>query len=482
MQGIPELGKGQRLEDTGSLGGHRKSSTKGLLDILGLVAMQGQADIVARVGLGLTRGTWSDAYLWRACIDVIFGETKLSYDKFCYRLKVFESTARTRLMLYLERGRADLVERALSYGADPNLNTTFHMEDKMVTLRTPLMCTIEKKNLSLARLVLKHGANPNQVFQSDDGTVSDDGTAYEHIIQSSTSFSTPLELASIKGDLPMVRLLVDEYGVKIPGAFPPDQVVPIAKIPHCVPLQIAIRNNRLPLVRYFVETKGVRLNYPGLDEDLWNEEEQKWDAEDAEIDSNVISYFEDVFDSNSGVCLEIVSCILDAGAIFNYTIDSLASPLYMAASGKRMDIVAALLARGADPNLAGDFDHCTPILAAAEHNLPRMASALVAAGANVTASIRHDDGFDDFHGMQRDGMTALHFFARHGNSEGLRLMLSAGAEMDALTFLGLTPLLTVVKAVAETAADDDDDARIGAACACCPVMWTPKTRVGNQDS
>ena len=401
-----------------------------LTDILGLVAMQGQAEHVARVGLGLTRATWSDADLWRPCINVVFGKTTMGANN------CLENFARTRLIVYLELGRADLVELALSYGADPNLSIVFFSEDVMHTVRTPLQAAIKKKTYSLVRLLLKHGADPNQFFNRLERNYI-------------SSEQTLLELASEMGSLPLVRLLVDEYGVKIPGAFPPDQVVSFAKIPYCNPLASAIRNSHLSMVRYFVETKGVCVNHLDTEIFSWSEEEQKWDVEEADIDGRLMSYLQEALCAPAAaIRLEMVTYLLDAGAVVNFFVaDVYQSPLHYSVVKQRFDIVVLLLARGADSNLAEPWDQTTPIIAAAKVNNLPMATVLVGAGANVLASTHwEDDDFEDIHCMMMEGYTALHHFAKHSNAGAVALMLQNGAEIDALTLTGLTPLLLAVKA------------------------------------
>lgn len=139
-----------------------------LTDILRLVAMQGQADIVASVGLGLNRATWSDPDLWLPCINVVFGNATLKGFK-----TTVEITARTRLMIYIRKGKIGLIDRILrsppiGYRADPNQNITVVRADHTtITVTTPLKCAIEKKLCFITSRLLELGADPNQKFTND---------------------------------------------------------------------------------------------------------------------------------------------------------------------------------------------------------------------------------------------------------------------------------------------------------------------------
>lgn len=433
-----------------------------LTDVLQLVAMQGQAPIVARFALGLNRYTWGNPLIWRPCMNVWFGETKSDGRAACF--DIFQSSESTRLMLYLRRGRRDLVELALSRGADPNLNSTALYEDRLITISTPLTCAIASKTLGLVRLILQHGADPNQVI---DNTTSIDRNA------------TPVLHAVWAGNLGMVRLLVDEYDVELPGAFPPGQVVPHAKIAFCMPLCSAIRMSRLSMVKYFISEKGVRVNFPHSGRFKWCDEEQSWIPKNAmlwgiDVEGDLQSYLDHALCMESPymkclarpISLEMVTFLLDAGALMNYTGGSEEEyPLLNAVEKKRGDVVTLMLSRGANPNLTSTWNRKTSIIGAAENNDVQMTIALLGAGAHVTGSILCEEA-TEFYQLMEEQVTALHLFAKHGNAQGVQLMLGAGAEVDAEALSGLTPLLFAVKGVDATSSEE----RVLQACACCRLL------------
>lgn len=89
-------------------------------------------------------------------------------------------------------------------------------------------------------------------------------------------------------------------------------------------------------------------------------------------------------------------------------------PLVDAAWGGHLDVVADLLARGADPNVRDDRG-TTPLSAAARQCHHEVMRALIAAGG-------------DPHEMIDQGDSLLSLAAWRGNIEGVRMLLAAGAD------------------------------------------------------
>jgi ankyrin repeat protein len=95
------------------------------------------------------------------------------------------------------------------------------------------------------------------------------------------------------------------------------------------------------------------------------------------------------------------------------------APLTTAASTGDEGLVAFLLERGADPNVA-TADGYSPLLwavEAEEEGSTAVLARLIAAGADL-----HREGFN--------GWTPLHMAASRGRAEKCRLLLDAGAEID----------------------------------------------------
>lgn len=106
--------------------------------------------------------------------------------------------------------------------------------------------------------------------------------------------------------------------------------------------------------------------------------------------------------------------LLEQGAPANAT-TSFGTALEMAARGNHTDIVSALLAAGADPNLPGGEDGKTPLHDAAERGAIEAARLLLQHGADVNArTVRWDH-------------LAIHLAARKGDTEMVAFLREMGA-------------------------------------------------------
>lgn len=98
---------------------------------------------------------------------------------------------------------------------------------------------------------------------------------------------------------------------------------------------------------------------------------------------------------------EIVAALLAGGADPNATEEHDFSPLYLAARSGRVEIAAALLAAGADPNYMGTALEKTPLHVAAEEGHTEVVAVLLAAGADPNA--KDGDGAPPVRGAIRYG-------------------------------------------------------------------------------
>ncbi len=135
--------------------------------------------------------------------------------------------------------------------------------------------------------------------------------------------------------------------------------------------------------------------------------------------------------------------LIEAGADVNLPIGNPGgeTPLIRAVSSGDLQLVQLLLRSGADPNLAWTGPRCwTPLMFA--HTNPAMIRELLAAGANIKARtapywIRSPSG-----SMKQvpGGETALHLAAAAGEVESVRLLVAAGAEIEARADNSSAPL------------------------------------------
>ena len=162
---------------------------------------------------------------------------------------------------------------------------------------------------------------------------------------------------------------------------------------------------------------------------------------------------------------EIAGDLLDAGAEADFCDEKSQTPLLFAIRGAQPDLVYRLLAGGADPNTSNEEGDTLLMTAAMMDNRPRslhtmplqlaakmrgpsdpelwpsyteILKALIAQGADVNAATQ-------------DGDTALIFAASLGWTEGVRLLLEAGANLLCEGKLTGTPLMACLPKYPETA-------------------------------
>jgi ankyrin repeat protein len=131
-----------------------------------------------------------------------------------------------------------------------------------------------------------------------------------------------------------------------------------------------------------------------------------------------------------------------AGADVNLSVGNLGeTPLIRAVTSGNPELVRLLLELGANVNLPSQGPRgWTPLMFA--HDNPELIRDLVAAGANLNAraaafSIRSPLGGTK---VCPGGATVLHLAAATGNTESIRALLQAGAEVEARAEDGLAPL------------------------------------------
>lgn len=128
----------------------------------------------------------------------------------------------------------------------------------------------------------------------------------------------------------------------------------------------------------------------------------------------------------------IVGHLLAAGADVDRT-DHVGETALLRAvrSRDRLDVVRLLLEKGADPNLPVYHSNETPLHHAALFAGPQTIRLLLAAGAEIEA-------------RQQQGETALFVAAGRGYRDNVEALLAAGAEIDAPSGDGRTPILAAI--------------------------------------
>jgi len=147
----------------------------------------------------------------------------------------------------------------------------------------------------------------------------------------------------------------------------------------------------------------------------------------------------------------IVDALLKAGADANTFQAEGQTVLMTAARAGSVEAVKALLAHGAEVNAKESWRGQTALMWAAAENHPAVVDALLKGGAEVDAR----SAVFDFRGLKpkpgdvpmhfpRGGMTALLFAARAGNTECVRLLLAAGADLKTGDPDGTTALILAI--------------------------------------
>jgi ankyrin repeat protein len=165
----------------------------------------------------------------------------------------------------------------------------------------------------------------------------------------------------------------------------------------------------------------------------------------------------------------MVNLLLDAGADANRRAPSGETPLMVAAQTGELPVVLALLKHGAVVD-ARDVDYGqTALMFAARAGHARTVTALLKAGADPNAATKVGatpafiapnsvPGFGFGVGILRGGvpadrgrreptpggMTPLHYAARHDHEEVARVLIDAGAKLDAKEANGIWPLLMAI--------------------------------------
>ena len=274
------------------------------------------------------------------------------------------------------------------------------------------------------------------------------------------SDNEPLHLAVKRGQLERVRELLDS-GTK------PD----IKDIHHRTPLMIAADYGYTEIAKLLIE-RGADINAKSRRSEVWEGRcTPLFNAceagrhlvvkllleSGADPDCISQSWFTPLSNAILGKKKQIVDYLLEHGANPNGPAKCFMSPLESAATNNDVVMVKDLLQRGADPNRIGGTGgtalaatnslECASelLVAGADSNLknrdgltvlqsrllvigPEFVSALIKAGANVNET------------SEASGITPLLFLAMTPRFDNAQILIEAGADVNALSHDGKTPL------------------------------------------
>ena len=147
---------------------------------------------------------------------------------------------------------------------------------------------------------------------------------------------------------------------------------------------------------------------------------------------------------------ELVARLLAEGADVNARDKSVswATSLHVAAAKNHREVAELLLAHGAEVN-AKDGNGLTPLHVAADRTSADVLKLLLANGAEVNVQVTNTIQFPLIGILGsievRSGVTPLHFAAFRGGTEAARQLVAKGAEVNAGNSDGLTPLHMAVE-------------------------------------
>lgn len=313
-------------------------------------------------------------------------------------------------------------------GADVNAPNGRH--------ETPLQLAVLDGNETIIRRLLKEGAGLNGSY-----------TPGEH----------PVQLAVARGDIAVTALLVDAGADINPENLEIDVGDP--------PLELAVRNANVPMAEYLLQRMAKNGEKPGwamsslLDPLVKHPlpfpipELRAKDAADrltlARILLKAGASPNDVHAAAAGNHTEIAKLLLDAGGDPNCPKESLSmeqgrTPLHDAACHANLEVVNALLAKGAKVSAASNARRFQAIHYAI-HPISTLSMGLQnpwqagdAQRVEVVRSLLKAGA--DPKALANDRWTPLHEAVSAGNLEMVRLLLDAGADPNAANERGIRPL------------------------------------------
>ena len=143
----------------------------------------------------------------------------------------------------------------------------------------------------------------------------------------------------------------------------------------------------------------------------------------------------------------LLRILMNAGADVDLALPQGETPLMLASRTSGVDAVRLLIEHGARVNVVERWQGQTPLMYAAAHDRSEVAAALIAAGADVNARTPLIDlperkpAVRYFVEIPLAGLTPVMFAARHGAVSALRVLIKAGADVNAKTPEGFSPVV-----------------------------------------
>jgi ankyrin repeat protein len=318
------------------------------------------------------------------------------------------TSGETPLMTAARAGRVQAVKLLIAHRANVNAK-------EQLRGQTALMWAAAQQHPDIVQTLLEVGADFNARSISRRQLVNTAGNAdYSGVIEVEQGGYTPLLFAARRGDIASARLLL-AAGANINDAAPSGTSV----------LVIAAHSGHTALADFLLD-KGADPNAAAAGYSALHIAVHRGDS------ALVRSLLTHGADPNAIITQGSPGRRVSSDVILS--VDTIgATPLWLAASERRVDIVRLLAASGADPSI--DKDGTTPLMAAIGNNEQRSletVKALLDLGVDVNAA-------------DLPGDTALHLAEARGFTTIAQLLIDKGARIDVRNRRGQTPLAVAKK-------------------------------------
>ena len=345
-------------------------------------------------------------------------------------------TGVTPLMTAARTGSAAVVKALLAHGA--RVEATELLEGQ-----TALMWAVSEGHLAVVQLLIEAGADVNA--RSIAKTVVRGLLQPETLTVEEGAF-TPLHFAARQGDLESARLLLDS------GAN-----VNARTVDGLTALLVATVRGHTTLAKLLLE-KGADPNVAnsGFAAIHWAAGAWKSDFMTSGAGRGISPEADAEWGAVSGLQgaakLDLIGALLAYGADPNvrlerapsvvgtgrYRSDLGSTPFLLAARAADVTVMRILAAHGADPRMVAD-DNTTPLMAAA--GVDRSASEMVLTEAETFEAVRLACELGcDVNAVNADGSTALHGVATVQANSAVQFLVDEGAKLNVVNIYGHTPL------------------------------------------
>lgn len=343
----------------------------------------------------------------------------------------------TALYVAAASADADLIERLLRAGADPNAG--------LLSGESPLMVASNRGRLDAAKLLLEYGADPNVKEMSGGQTALMWAAAEQHpeVVDLLIKHKADVNALSVTGSTPLM------FAARQGNAFIADQLINAGARVNDGMTKSGLTPLMIASIGGFEGLARILLDH-GANADAI-------DTSGASVLHHGVTYT-----PSTAILRELLARGADpnvrlrsAKAYEGNRIDPQgATPLLKAAGLSNLDAVTALLDAGADPSIP-TAQNTTALMMAAGADVGIAAAVSDAESEKATQIAKLLLDLDlDVNAAGQYGWTALHSAAYHGRNEIIRALIAQGAKTETLDGFGQTPLSICHAIVTEGLGDD----------------------------